>query len=251
MRAATVIPLLDHLAIRAADLSASARFYRTVLATLGIEPSGEGRGWVAWGDFVLEAARPGHPPTRGLHLAFVAADRDRVDDFWRAGVDAGYEDDGAPGERPQYTPGYYGAFLRDPDGNSAEAVRHEFVRGGGNVDHLWIRVADLDAAVAFQEATMEHTGLREGRRWEEGRQFRGAWATLSLVSDGLPPTEGLHLAFPASDPAVVSGFHAAAIAAGGVEALPPGVRRLRGEQVHSAAVIGPGRAEVESIHRPG
>ena len=50
--------------------------------------------------------------------------RAHVDEFWRAGTEAGYRDDGAPGPRPQYSPDYYGGFLLDPDGNSAEAVHH-------------------------------------------------------------------------------------------------------------------------------
>jgi hypothetical protein len=62
--------------------------------------------------------------TRRLHIAFVAPSRAGVDEFWRAGTSAGYRDDGRPGARPQYSAGYYGAFLLDPDGNSTEAVHH-------------------------------------------------------------------------------------------------------------------------------
>jgi len=65
--------------------------------------------------------------------------------FWQAGVDAGHRDDGAPGPRPEYGPDYYGGFLRDPDGNSAEAIHSERANPvqPGRIDHLWIRVADL------------------------------------------------------------------------------------------------------------
>ena len=59
--------------------------------------------------------------TRRLHIGFAAPSREHVDAFWRAGTEAGYQDDGAPGPRPQYHADYYGAFLLDPDGNSAEA----------------------------------------------------------------------------------------------------------------------------------
>jgi hypothetical protein len=61
-------------------------------------------------------------------------------------TDAGYRDDGAPGERPVYRAGYYGGFVLDPDGNSVEAVWHGRAREGPeHIDHLWIRVADLAA----------------------------------------------------------------------------------------------------------
>jgi catechol 2,3-dioxygenase-like lactoylglutathione lyase family enzyme len=80
--------------------------------------------------------------------------------FWRAGVDAGYRDDGSPGPRPQYTADYYGAFLLDPDGNSAEAVHHGGLRRGGTIDHLWVRVADVAAARRSYEAVAARAGLR-------------------------------------------------------------------------------------------
>jgi catechol 2,3-dioxygenase-like lactoylglutathione lyase family enzyme len=214
--------MLDHAAIRVADFEASERFYRTTLGALGIEPTDSGNGWLRWRDLLIAAADPGQSPTRHLHVGFVAPSRQRVDEFWRAGREAGYEDAGAPGERPQYTPAYYGAFLRDPDGNSVEAVHHADVRHGGNIDHLWIRVPDLGAESAFYEAIMRHAGLREGRRWEEGRQFRGAWATLSLVEDGQPVTEHLHLAFPALDRDTIDDFRRAAGDAGSPGCFSPG-----------------------------
>jgi predicted lactoylglutathione lyase len=67
----------------------------------------------------------GDEPTENVHLAFGAADRTTVDEFHRAAISAGYEDNGAPGERPQYHPGYYAAFVLDPDGHNVEAVFHD------------------------------------------------------------------------------------------------------------------------------
>src|ERR1043166_4662267 len=158
--------MLDQVILHASDYEASERFYRVTLGALGIEPSRAGAERIEWDDFVVASADGANPPTRNLHLAFVAPSRDHVDEFWRAGTASGYEDDGAPGERPRYTPSYYGAFLLDPDGNSAEAVHHRDVRRGGHIDHLWIRVDDLDAATAFYTEIMRCTGLREGRRWD-------------------------------------------------------------------------------------
>jgi catechol 2,3-dioxygenase-like lactoylglutathione lyase family enzyme len=135
--------VLDHVTVRATDLAASRAFYETVLATLGIErTSGDGEEFVEWGDFSLAQADDEHPPTRGLHVGFAAPSREHAGRFWQTGVDAGYRDDGAPGPRPQYGDDYYGAFLLDPDGNSAEAVHPGYYgafvldRDGNNVEVL-------------------------------------------------------------------------------------------------------------------
>jgi catechol 2,3-dioxygenase-like lactoylglutathione lyase family enzyme len=239
--------MLDHVAIRVADLAASERFYRKCLGALGIETSRAGPDGFEWGDFRVLAADAVRAPTRNLHMGFVAPSRELVDEFWRLGTAAGYEDDGAPGERSQYRPGYYGAFLRDPDGNSAEAVHHDDVRRGGHVDHLWIRVRDLEAASAFYFTVARHVGLREGRRWEQGRQFRGSWATFSLVADDAPPTEHLQLAFPAPDRQAVEDFHRAALAAGYRDNGEPDEREWGGIVGYSAHVLDPDGADVASI----
>jgi catechol 2,3-dioxygenase-like lactoylglutathione lyase family enzyme len=238
-----------HVTIRAANREASEGFYRTVLGAMDIAPTHERADLVAWDDFAIIQADPEHPPTRELHVAFVAPSRANVDDFWRAGLDAGHQDGGPPGERPQYRPEYYGAFLRDPDGNSAEAVHHADTRRGGNVDHLWIGVRDLDAAAAFYDAVARHTGLRQGRRWTHGRQFRGAWATFSLVADGRPPTEHLHIAFPAPDRTTVEEFHLAATAAGFAGNGSPGERPQYAPGYYAAYVFDPDGTNVESVFR--
>jgi catechol 2,3-dioxygenase-like lactoylglutathione lyase family enzyme len=238
--------VFDHVAIRVSDRLASERFYGTVLASLGIDAGRAGERWVAWDDFLIVSADSESPPTRNLHLAFVAPSHDRVDEFWRAGTSAGYEDAGEPGERPQYTSGYYGAFLRDPDGNSVEAVHHDDVRRGGNIDHLWIGVRDLDAATSFYSTLAPHLGLREGRRREAGRQFRGPWATFSLVADGRPPTEGLQMAFAAHDRQTVEDFHRAAVAAGHDDLGLPKEGRL-GD--YAAGAADPDGTTVESVFR--
>ena len=239
--------IFDHVGIRATDRVASERFYRTVLAVLGIEPNHAGEDFIEWDDFALAAPGDAAPPTRHLHVAFCAPSRSLVDEFWQAGVDAGYTDDGQPGERPEYRPDYYGGFLLDPDGNSVEAVHHGDIRRGGHIDHLWIGVRDLDAAAEFYSTVAPHTGLREGRRWEKGRQFRGAWATFSLVADGRPPTEGLHIAFPALDRPTVDGFHGAAIAAGYRDHGAPGERAIYHPGYYAAYVLDPNGTNVESV----
>jgi catechol 2,3-dioxygenase-like lactoylglutathione lyase family enzyme len=141
--------VFDHVTIRASDRDASERFYATVLATLGVEP-GLSNEWVAQFDsFSVAPALAGKPVTRRLHIGFAAPSPAHVDEFWRAGTLAGHRDDGAPGPRPEYGSDYYGGFVLDPDGNSAESAHHDSLRTGGCVDHLWIRVADLAASRRF------------------------------------------------------------------------------------------------------
>jgi catechol 2,3-dioxygenase-like lactoylglutathione lyase family enzyme len=114
--------VLDHVTIRVADFEASKRFYATVLTPLGIGLNYEADTTARWGDFAISA--DGKPTAQNVHAAFGAKDNAAVDAFWQAGIEAGYRDNGAPGERAQYHAGYYGAFLLDPDGNNVEAVCH-------------------------------------------------------------------------------------------------------------------------------
>ncbi len=239
--------MFDHVAVRASSQRDSLAFYRTVLGALGIEPTQDSEDLPEWDDFCLGPADAAHPVTRHLHIAFVAGSRQEVDHFWQEGVDAGYRDAGAPGERPVYRPDYYGGFLLDPDGNSVEAVHHEDVRRGGHIDHLWIGVADLAAAEGFYREISTYTGLRPGRRWETGVQFRGAWATFSLVHDGRPPTQGLHLAFPAPDRETVREFHHAAVAAGYRDHGAPGERPEYHDGYYAAYVLDPDGSNIESV----
>jgi catechol 2,3-dioxygenase-like lactoylglutathione lyase family enzyme len=236
----------------ASSRAASERFYRTVLSTLGITPTSETDAWLAWHDFRLVSTDERHGVTRALHVAFVADAREAVDRFWHAGIEAGYEDLGAPGERPQYTASYYGGFLADPDGNSIEAVHHNDTRRGGHIDHLWIGVEDLASAVDFYKLISRYTGLRGGRQWDSGVQFRGAWATFSLVQDGRPPSEQVQIAFPAPDSETVSAFYEAATAAGHRGIRPPEWRQRSNGSYNSASVIGPHDSLIQSIYRgPG
>jgi catechol 2,3-dioxygenase-like lactoylglutathione lyase family enzyme len=241
--------MFAHVTIRAGDRPESERFYRCVLPTLGVEPTHERENLVAWDDFAMLAAQTESAVTRHLHVGFVAPSRAHVDAFWQAGIDAGYPDAGRPGERAQYRPDYYGAFLLDPDGNSIEAVHHGDTRRGGHIDHLWIGVADLDDAERFYATIARHTGLRPGPRRDERVRFSGAWATFSLVADGRPPTEHLHIAFPAPDRTTVDEFHRAATAAGYRDNGAPGERPQYGAGYYSAYVLDPDGTNVESVTR--
>lgn len=112
--------LIDHVHIRVADLEQTKRFYRAVLEAIGRKLSWEGDGAFSADElFVSDDLEP----TARLHIAFQAPDRETVHRFYEAGLAAGGRDNGAPGER-HYHPGYYAAYVLDPDGNNVEAVFH-------------------------------------------------------------------------------------------------------------------------------
>jgi len=130
--------MIDHLTFYATDYDKTVAFYDAVLAPLGAErcvnmvaewdPEWPTRKFCAWGiggravfwlSEVKEAATP-------RHLAFSAESDEQVRAFYEAGLANGGSDNGAPGPRDIYHPGYYGAFVIDPDGNNVEAVIHTF-----------------------------------------------------------------------------------------------------------------------------
>jgi catechol 2,3-dioxygenase-like lactoylglutathione lyase family enzyme len=238
--------VFDHVTIRVTDRSASERFYDTVLRTLGIDRSYRTGTFSEWQDFSLAEADDANPPTRRLHVGFVAPSRERADEFWREGTEAGYEDDGPPGPRPEYGSDYYGAFLLDPDGNSAEAVHHDTLRRGGAIDHLWIRVADVAAAKRFYETIAPHAGLRLTHQSHERARFSGASGSFSVVAG--TPTENLHMAFPTADDAAVHGFHAAAVEAGYRSNGPPAERARYHPGYYAAYVLDPDGNNIEVVN---
>ena len=134
--------MLDHMTFRVVDINRAKAFYSAALAPLGYAVAFEGN----FGSNVLGFAHPddaepdgkkadvwfidgpsphgGPPSTTGCHLAWRAASRAQVDQFYQAALAAGGQDNGAPGLRPDYHPNYYGAFVLDPEGNNIEAVCH-------------------------------------------------------------------------------------------------------------------------------
>lgn len=118
--------LIDHVQLVVRDLGASQKFYTAVLEVLGVPMGGTGEGYF-WAD-ELFVSSPESAAAQGVltgrhHLAFQARDRAMVVAFHKTALANGGKDNGAPGERP-YHPGYYAAFVLDPDGNNIEAVYH-------------------------------------------------------------------------------------------------------------------------------
>jgi catechol 2,3-dioxygenase-like lactoylglutathione lyase family enzyme len=112
--------MIDHLHLQVRDLEASKRFYKAVLGVLGIPVFNESERHLAADELFLSNDSA---PTARVHLAFQAKDRDMVHRFHQTALAAGGRDNGAPGER-HYHPGYYAAFVLDPDGNNIEMVFH-------------------------------------------------------------------------------------------------------------------------------
>ena len=118
--------LIDHIQLVVKDLAASRRFYQAVFGVLGIPLGGEGKDFF-WADELFisgkESVAAQGALTGRVHLAFQGKSRDVVQRFHEKALAAGGRDNGAPGERP-YHPGYFGAFVLDPDGNNIEVVFH-------------------------------------------------------------------------------------------------------------------------------
>tara|TARA_R110000868_G_scaffold155417_1_gene381870 strand:+ start:1225 stop:1599 length:375 start_codon:yes stop_codon:yes gene_type:complete len=120
--------MIDHVSIAVSDLVRSAAFYDAVLAPLGFTRLAEREHTIGFGkkypEFWLNL-RPGMEPVpeeTGIHICLRASSRDTVDAFHAAALKLGGRDDGAPDDRQAQMTTYYGAFIRDPDGNKIEAV---------------------------------------------------------------------------------------------------------------------------------
>jgi catechol 2,3-dioxygenase-like lactoylglutathione lyase family enzyme len=126
--------MIDHTGILASNFAVSKKFYTQALAPLGYSLLAEfpasvtgsadvaGFGVAPKPDFWVANGTPNKPP---IHIAFRAANRGIVDQFYKAALAAGGKDNGAPGRRPHYHENYYGAFVLDPDGHNVEAVCHD------------------------------------------------------------------------------------------------------------------------------
>jgi predicted lactoylglutathione lyase len=169
-----------------------------------------------------------------------------VDEFWSTGTAAGHSSDGEPGPRPQYREDYYGSFLLDPDGNSAEAVHYDGVRRDGCIDHMWLRVADVVASTRFYETIARHAGFDVRRVGDDRTQLIGKSGSFSVVAG--EPTANVHIAFPARENATVDEFHRAATRAGYRDNGPPGERTEYHEGYYGAFVLDPDGNNVEVVN---
>ena len=124
--------MFSHVTVGTNDLAKAGAFYDAVFEALGMSRGFEGETFISYGErsggrFFVMSPFNGEPATvgNGVHAAFRAADRASVDAFHAAALANGGSDEGAPGLRPHYHADYYGAYVRDPDGNKLQAVSHE------------------------------------------------------------------------------------------------------------------------------
>jgi len=127
---------IDHVSVGVTNMKRAKAFYDAVLAPLGMKPIypveirgqllGVGYGEAQQPTFWIQLPINGQPASmgNGVHIAFRAASRAQVDAFFLAALEQGGAEDGRPGLRTEYHPDYYGAFVRDPDGNKIEACSH-------------------------------------------------------------------------------------------------------------------------------
>jgi catechol 2,3-dioxygenase-like lactoylglutathione lyase family enzyme len=240
------VATIDHVAIRCSDLAASLALYAHSFELLEFRGDHvDSGGFHEWDDFAIATVEDDRPRTANLHVGFAAVSPAQVDGWWRALTGAGHPDDGAPGPRQQYGPGYYGAFVRDPDGNSIEAVVHErTTRVTGVIDHVWVRVRDLEATTRFYEAVAPVVGVEVLER--PGRlMLTTESGTVSFVV-GLP-TENLHLAFGVGDVETVAAFHAAGLSGGGLDNGAPGERPEYHPGYYGAFLRDPDGNNIEAV----
>jgi catechol 2,3-dioxygenase-like lactoylglutathione lyase family enzyme len=234
--------VFDHVTIRVGDLDEARRFYATALEPLGfIDPATDGH-FDEWGDLSIALARE-DPVTRRAHVAIAAPSPEDVDAFWRAATAAGFRDNGAPGPRPGYHVGYYGAFLLDPAGNNIEAVHHGW-EVPDMIDHVYLRVRDLAMTRRFYETVLEPLGEGVWAEVEDRVGLGGRGRSLWLAEGD--PTENLHIAFAAPDNATVDEFHRVAVQAGHPDNGPPGERGYH-RGYYGAFVLDPDGNNIEAV----
>ena len=120
--------MFDHVVFSVSDYAASKAFFLKALEPLGVAIASEGELGVEFccaGSNASLCIRRVEAAATHLHLAFKAENRGQVDSFYRAAIEAGAKDNGAPGLRPQYHANYYAAFVFGPDGHNIEVVCHE------------------------------------------------------------------------------------------------------------------------------
>jgi catechol 2,3-dioxygenase-like lactoylglutathione lyase family enzyme len=243
--------MFDHVTIRVPNLTDATPAFAALLDELEVKQTMSTPSFSVWGNFALTQADEEHPIARRLHLAFIAPTPSHVERFGQAGVAAGFVDDGPAGPRPNYAEDYYAAFLKDRAGNSFEAVHRDGKRPKGNIDHVAIRVNDVEASTAFYSTIGPAVGLTIRRQTVDRAVFTvGASAGSFSVIAG-EPTQNIHVAFSGEDDDVRQ-FHADATTAGYRSNGQPGERPRYHEGYYSAYVLDPDGNNIEVVnhHRP-
>jgi catechol 2,3-dioxygenase-like lactoylglutathione lyase family enzyme len=239
--------MYDHVTLRVADLAVAGSALAALLDELEIEQTTKTSSFSVWGNLALTQTDEDHPIARRVHVAFIAPTTAHVDRFWQAGIDAGFVDDGAAGPRRVYADDYYAAFLKDPAGNSFEAVHRDGARPNGNIDHVAIRVNDVEASTAFYSKIGDAAGLTIRRQAPDSAAFTVGESDGSFLVFAGEPTESIHIAFSGEDDDVRR-FHAGAIAAGYRSNGEPGERPRYHAGYYAAFVLDPDGNNIEVVN---
>jgi catechol 2,3-dioxygenase-like lactoylglutathione lyase family enzyme len=239
--------MFDHITLRVADLAADSRAFAAVLAELEVEQTTSTPSFSVWGNFALTQTDEEHPIARRVEVAFIAPTPAHVDRFARAGIEAGFAGNGPAGLRPDYAEDYYAAFLKDRAGNSFEAVHRYGERPRGNIDHVAIRVNDVEASTAFYATIGAAVGLTISHQTTDCAVFSVGASDGSFSVIAGEPTLNTHIAFSGEDDDVRR-FHADATAAGYRSNGEPGERPRYHEGYYAAYVLDPDGNNIEVVN---
>ena len=261
--------MLSHLTLGSNALERSRAFYDAALEPLGVSCVFEHDGALAYSlarksyPWVwIFAPFDGLPATwgNGTHVAFMAPSREAVAAFHAMGLKAGGRDEGAPGPRPDYAPDYFAAYLRDPDGNKLQAVHYGEGRscapGQALISHVTLGSNDLERSRAFYDRALGTLGLARLYDEADGTAYCLPGTQKPSVStrrpyDGRPATwgNGTHVAFLAPSREAVHAFHAAALAAGGLDEGEPGLRPHYAKNYYAAYLRDPDGNKLQAVCR--
>jgi catechol 2,3-dioxygenase-like lactoylglutathione lyase family enzyme len=225
--------MFDHITLRVADLAAASSAFTAVLDQLEIAQTTSTPNLSVWGNFALTQTDPEHPIARRVHIAFVAPSPAHVERFGQAGIDAGFAD--------------HGPFLEDAAGNSFEAVHRNRERPRGTIDHVAIRVNDVDASTAFYSTIGAAAGLAIRRRSADRATFAVGASDDSFTVIAGEPTQNIHVAFSGEDHDVRR-FHEDATAAGYRSNGEPGERARYHRGYYAAYVLDPDGNNIEVVN---
>jgi catechol 2,3-dioxygenase-like lactoylglutathione lyase family enzyme len=239
--------VFDHITLRVPDLAAATSAFAAALDQLEIEQTTSTPSFSVWGNFAITQTDDEHPIARRIHIAFIAPAVAHVDRYAAAGIDAGFTDDGPAGPRPDHGDAYYAAFLRDPAGNRFEAVNRDGRRPSGNIDHVAIRVNNVEASTVFYSTIGTAAGLTIRGQTDDHAAFSLGESDGSLLMIAGKPTQNAHIAFSGDDNDVRR-FHADATAAGYRSNGEPGERPRYHPGYYSAYVLDPDGNNIEVVN---
>jgi catechol 2,3-dioxygenase-like lactoylglutathione lyase family enzyme len=239
--------VFDHVTLRVADLAVASSAFTAVLNALEIEQTASTPSLSVWENFALTQTDAEHPVAQRVHVAFIAPTPAHVDRFGQAGIDAGFADDGPAGPRPHYADDYYAAFLKDADGNGFEAVHRDGQRPNGSIDHVAIRVTDIEASTSFYSTIAPAVGLTIRRQTADRAAFSVGASDGSFSVIAGEATQNIHVAFSGQDDDVRR-FHAEATAAGYRSNGTPGERPRYHPGYYAAFVLDPDGNNIEVVN---